>query len=258
MKNKYEYLASIFQEILGDNYNVVYNNDEGIEWDKILVNDMINGVMHVNSGGYDNINGYSVTNQQVSLQFMIPTPPEIFSEAVQNIEDNFKGLHNTSYQYENEIIKVLFNYISDANRVLVNGVDYATFYVYLNLYAVKNAVMSNETSIVINGKSVYGLFHVTYTNNHTADSIVKGNVSLVQLNNVNAIQQVLAIDMVAIKNDDLITDLMNNCNTNKIYSIYYYNGIMSRNIRGYLVNLIEDGTFNDTLKVKVVFGVANE
>lgn len=258
MNNKYEYLADIFQEKLGETFNLVYNNDESIEWDKILLDNVINGVMHVNSGGYDKINGYAVSTQQLSIQFMIPTNPEIFSVAIQQIEDTFKALHNQIFEFNNEIIKVLFNYMSDANRVLVNGIDYATIYIYLNLFSVESALMSNESNINIDDKKLNGIFHVTYSNNHTADSIVKGNVSLVQLNNVNAIQQSLSVDLVVLKGDDLIEDLMANCNNNKIYNVSYDNGIVTRAFKGYIVNLVEDGVFNDTLKLKVVFGVANE
>ena len=108
MNNKYEYLADKFQEKLGETFNLVYNNDEGIEWDKILIDDMINGVMHVNSGGYDKVNGYAVSTQQVSIQFMIPTNPEIFSVAIQQIEDIFKWFHNQMFEFNKEIIKVFF------------------------------------------------------------------------------------------------------------------------------------------------------
>lgn len=257
MNNKYEYLANEFQEKLGVNYNLVYNNDESIEWENILIDNMISGVMHVNSGGFDKINGYSVSTQQLAIQFMIPTNPEIFSIAIQQIEDTFKWFHNQMFEFNNEMIKVLFNYISDANRVLVNGVDYASVYVYINLFSVENALMSNESNININGEKLNGIFHITYSNNHTADSVVKGNVSLVQLNNVNAIQQALSVDLVVIKGDDLIIDLMNNVNDNKIYDISYDNGLITRTFKCYVVNLIEDGTFNDTMKLKVVFGVAN-
>jgi hypothetical protein len=66
--NKYEYLANQFQEKLGSNFNLVYNNDESIEWENILLDNMISGVMHVNSGGYDKVNGYAVSTQQVGIQ----------------------------------------------------------------------------------------------------------------------------------------------------------------------------------------------
>lgn len=256
--NKYEYLADIFQDKLGDNFNLVYNNDESIEWENILIDNMISGVMHVNSGGYDKVNGYAVSTQQVGIQFMIPTTPEIFSVAIQQIEDTFKALHNQNYEFNNEIIKVLFNYMSDANRVLVNGIDYATIYIYLNLFSVESALMASETTVKINGTKLNGVFQVNYSNNHTADSIVKGNVDLIQRNNVNAIQQSLSIDLVVLKGDVLIVDLMTNANTNKIYNLEYYNGLITRTFKAYIVNLIEDGVFNDTLKLKIVFGVANE
>lgn len=257
MMNKYEYLANEFQEKLGEQFNLVYNNDETIKWENILTENMISGVMHVNSGGYDNINGYSVGTQQLSIQFMIPTNPEIFSVAIQQIEDIFKWFHNQMFEFNKEIIKVLFNYISDANRVVINGTDYATVYIYLNLFNVENALMSNKSSIMIDDSKLKGVFHTTYSNNHTADSMVKGNVTLVQTNNVNAIQQVLSVDLVVIENDDLIIDIMTNANTNKLYNVSYDNGIVTRTFKGYIVGLTEDGTFNDTMKMKVIFGVAS-
>ena len=235
--NKYEYLAKEFQEKLGEQFNLVYNNDETIEWENILTENMISGVMHVNSGGYDNINGYSVGTQQLSIQFMIPTSLEIFSVAIQQIDDIFKWFHNQMFEFNKEIIKVLFNYISDASRVLINGTDYASVYVYLNLFNVENALMSNKTSVIIDDKKLKGVFHTTYYNNHTADSMVKGNVSLIQTNNVNAIQQVLSVDLVVIENDDLIIDIMTNANTNKLYNVSYDNGIVTRTFKGYVVGL---------------------
>lgn len=258
MTNKYEYLVSKFLEELGENFNLVYNNDETIEWDKILIDNLISGVMHVNSGGYDRINGYSVSTQQLSIQFMIPTLPEVFGKAVQKIEDTFKTLHNQMFEFDNEIIKVLYNYISDANRVLVNGTDYATIYVYLNLFNIQNALMSNDTIITLDGQNLNGIFHATYSNNHTADSMVKGASTLVQVNNVNGIQQALSVDLVVLKGDDLIVDIMANANLNKIYSVSYNNGLVTRTFKGYIVGLTEDGTFNDTLKAKVIIGVANQ
>lgn len=257
MKNKYEYLANIFQEKLGETFNLVFNNDESIEWENIIIEDMTNGVMHVTGGGYDQVDGYSVSTQQLSIQFMIPTKVEIFSSAIQQIEDIFKGLHNHTFEFNGEIINVLFNYTSDANKVLVNGTDYASIYIYLNLFCVQNALMSNSTEIIINDQKFKGKFHANYTNTHTADGMVKGNESLVQVNSVNSIQQALSVDLVATENDALLEDIMANANLNKIYDISYYNGIVTRTFHGYVVSLIEDGTINDTLKVKIVFGVAN-
>ena len=256
--NKYQYLIEQFKEKLGDNFNLVFNNDEELTWEQILIKPelMISGVAHVNSGAFDKVNGYSVATQQMSIQFMIPTDTRIFSEAIQTIEDVFKWFHNQVFEYNNEVIKVLFNYTSDTAKVLVNGTDYATQYVYLNLISVENAIMSNVSSVKIDDEELKGVFHISYTNNHSADSIVKPNVSLMQLNNVNAIQQVLTIDLVAI-NDELIKRLLLESNEHKVYDITYYNGLLYRTFEGYLVGLTEEGTFNDTLKIRLTFGVAN-
>ena len=257
--NKYEYLIEQFKEQLGDNYNLVFNNDEQLNWSDILVepSKMISGVAHTNSGSYDKINGYSVTTQQLSIQFMIPTDIEIFSEAIQNIEDKFKAFHNAVFEVNSEIIRVLYNYSSDTAKVLINGTDYATMYVYFNVISIENALFSNESIIKVDNKELKGVFNINYANNHTADSVVKGNESLIQKNNVNAIQQTLTIDLVVIKDDALILKLMTECNANNTYNISYYNGLINREFKGYIVNLIENGAFNDTLKVKITFGVAN-
>ena len=259
--NKYEYLLDRFLEDLGDNFNLVYNNDEKLTWADILLNkeQMVSGVAHTNSGAFEKVNGYSITTQQLSIQFMIPTDTAIFSQAIQQIEDTFKGLHNSVYEFNNEIIKVLFNYLTDTAKVLVNGTDYATCYVYLNLIGIENAVMSNETYVKINGDILKGVFHTSYNNIHNADGIVKANVNLMQLNNVNSIQQTLGIDLVAIKKDnDILLEIINNININKTYDIAYYNGLTTKTFKGYVVALTEEGTFNDTLKLKITFGVANE
>ena len=81
-------------------------------------------------------------------------------------------------------------------------------------------------------------------------------MNLKQVNNVNAIQQALTIDLVAI-NESLIRRLMIESEQNVNYSIEYYNGLITHSFVGYLVSLTEEGTFNDTLKLKLTFGVAN-
>lgn len=255
--NKYEYLAEKFVEQLGDKFNLVYNNDESLMWEDILIDNMINGVMHVNSGSYEDMNGFQIETQQLALQFMIPTEINIFSSAVQQIEDTFKSLHNYKFEYEGKVIQILYNYNSDTAKVLVNGTDYATMYVYLNLLQVTNAMLSNSSYVKVDGAKLQGVFHINYSNTHTADSIVKGNVSLQQVNNVNAIQEVISVDLVAMQNDAMLVDILSKCRTNKIYYVEYYNGMFSRNYDAYVVNVVEDGVFNDTLKVKLVFGVAN-
>lgn len=259
MMNKYEYLANKFIEELGIKFNLVFNNDEALAWEDILLepSEMVSGVMHVNSGNYENTNGIEVETQQIALQFMIPTEINIFSEAVQTIEDTFKSLHNYTFEYEGKMIKLLFNYISDTAKVLINGTDYATMYVYLNLWQVSNAMLSNNSYVKVNGSKLQGVFAINYSNVHTADSIVKGNVSLKQVNNVNAIQETISVDLVAIANDTMMVDIISNSSTHKVYSIEYYNGMFSRTIDGYVVSVNENGVFNDTLKIKLVFGVAN-
>jgi hypothetical protein len=150
----------------------------------------------------------------------------------------------------------MFNYISDANRVLVNGVDYATLYVYFNLLTFENAIMSNEASILINGTKLNGVFHFNYSNVHLFDSYVKPNESILEINKLNGVRQILSLDLIAIKNDSLIKKLLTEADESQTYLISYDNSITTKTWNACIIEIMEDGTFNDTLKLKIVFGVA--
>lgn len=253
--SKYEFLTDIFNQELGLNYNIVYHNDESIEWKNILIDNMIHGVLHTTNGTFQKINGLNFSNQQLTINLMIPTQLDIFSEAIMNIEQVFKALHNQVFEYDNEQIQLIFNYISDSTKTLINGVDYANLYVNLSIFTFENAVMGNSAIVSIDDTTLTGVIKAVYSSIHTADGIVKANENLIQKNRVNAIQRTLVVDCVVVTNSELIKDLMVNEGIDKAYKITYSNGITTRTMQMYVVQLIENYIINDTAKIQITFGV---
>lgn len=253
--NKYELLVEEFNNKLGDNYNIVYNSDDSINWEDILLDNMIYGVMHVSSGSFDKMNGISISNQQLSINLIIPSSPEIFSQAMQNVEDTFKSLHNVVLGYENELLRLMYNYISDATKTRINGVDYASVFVYLNLFTHENAVMGNSVNIKIDGVDLSGVIKATFTNTHTTDGIVKGFSSPIQTNRLNGIQKTLIIDCVMVDKDACLLKLLNEEDADKTYTISYYNGVKTRTNNMYLIQLTESLITTDTGKIQLIFGI---
>lgn len=253
--SKYSYLVEQFNNMLGDNYRIVYNNDEEIEWKDILLDNMIYGVMHTNSGTFDKMNGISVANQQLSINFIVPSAPEVFSEAIQTIEDTFKALHNSVYEYDSEMMRLMYGYITDATKTRINGVDYASIFIYLNLFTFENAVMGNAATITIDNIEMTGIIKASFTNVHTTDGVVKGLISPVQTNRLNGIQKTLIVDCVMVANDPLLIKLLNEEDSNISYNIKYNNGIKVRSNNMYLIQLTDSLIVNDTAKVQFMFGI---
>ena len=254
MMSKYHYLTEIFNNELGVNYNLVFHNDESIEWKDILVDNIIHGVMHVTSGTFQKINGLTFNNQQIGLNFMIPSQLDIFSAALQNIEMTFKKLHNSVYEYEGEQIRIAFNYMSDSTKTLVNGVDYASVFVYLNLFSFENALMGNEATVSVDGINISGLIKAAFNNIHTSDGFVKQS-SPIQHNRVNGIQKTLTINCVMVKNDAVLLKLYQDEDNDVTYNVVYNNGIKVRTNQMYLIQLTEDLVINDTAKIQITFGI---
>ena len=216
---------------------------------------MIYGVMHATSGTFDKMNGIAVATQQISINLIVPSAPEIFSEVIQNIEDTFKALHNTTYEYDGEMMRLMYNYISDATKTRINGVDYASVFIYLNLFTFENAIMGNTASIIIDGQEVTGIIKATFTNTHTTDGVVKGLNSPLQSNRLNGIQKSLIIDCVMVANDPLLIKLLNDEDSDVTYSIAYFNGIKTRINNMYLIQLTDMLVVNDTAKIQLMFGI---
>ena len=253
--NKYEFLTEIFNQELGNNYNIVYHNDESIEWKNILIDNMIHGVLHATNGTFQKINGLNFSNQQLTINLMIPAQLDVFSEAVMTIEQVFKTLHNQVFEFENEQIQLMFNYISDSTKTLINGVDYANIYVNISIFTFENAIMGNSANIEINGQQLDGVIKASFSSIHTADGVVKANQDLIQKNRVNAIQRTLVVDCVVVADSQIITDLMRYDANDITYLVKYNNGIVVREMNMYVVQLIENYLINDTAKLQITFGI---
>lgn len=254
MMNKYEYLANLFSERLGGNFDVKYYENSEAKWEDIVKDDMIHGNMLVSGGVTTRAAGSTIETQQLSITFVIPIALDVFSEAVQTIEDVLKDMYGPIGEHSGSILAYSYNYRSDASKIVVNGVDYATVTAYGTLVCYDNAVLATEVKIKLNGEVLNGIISAVYSNLHSTDGVVYGRKPM-QENYLNGISATLTVDLIFRKNDTLHLDLMSNIDTNKMYTVEYYNGIVTRTYGMMIVKMDENSIFGDVIKGQIIFGI---
>lgn len=253
--NKYEKLAEIFSEKLGPEYDIKYYENNESLWENILIDNCIHGNMLVSSGVTIKAADSIIETQQVSINFVIPTELGVFSKAIQDIEDTFKGMYGPICEYLGTVISYNYNYRSDAIKKVVNGEDYALVTVYATIISYDNAVLAYETSIKIDNQKLNGVINIVYSNQHTADGATHGLSSPLQVNYLSGITVALTVDVLFRKDDLLHLDLMSNADSDKEYLVEYFNGFITRSYKMLIIKLDETCVIGDVIKGQIIFGI---
>lgn len=254
MNNKYELLADKFSEMLGPEYNIKYYENNEAKWEEILIENMIHGNMIVSNGVATRTKDSLIETQQLAINFITPIDMETFSKAVQTIEDVFKSLYGPICEYSGSIIAYVYNYRSDASKTTIKGTDYAVFTVYGTLINYNNAVLASEAYIHINGQELKGVITADYANLHSTDGMVCGLQGPSQENYLNGISATLTINLLFRKGDELHLDIMNNVDTDKEYTVQYYNGFITRTYKMMIIKYDDHIIAGDVIKGQIVLG----
>ena len=255
--NRYEFLADQFSQGLGYEYNIKYYENSQPKWENILLENMIHGNMLINGGNTIKTGGSLVDTKQLGITFLIPIDLETFSKATQTIDDYFNSQIGNMHEFEGDLIAIASYYRTDASKSTVNGTDYALVTIYCTVIFYDNAVLSYETSIKVDGKELTGILNVVYSNQHSTDGCVFGLVSPEQKNYLNSIAMSLTIDLVLRRNDEVHLDILRNVDTDKKYTIEYFNGFITRTNELMILKLDESVPTGDIIKAQVVFGRGN-
>lgn len=253
--NKWDYLANLFSEALGEKYDIKYYENNEAKWESILIDDMIHGNMLVSNGTTTKTAGTVIETQQIAITFALPIELVAFSEAIQTIEDTFKDLHGLLGSYSGNMLAYSYSYRSDAVKVTIKGTDYATMTVYGMLISYEEAVLASEAKLTINGTVLEGVISIIYSNQHATEGAVYGFSSPIQKNYLTGISATFTIDLIFRKTDALHLELMKNIDTNKEYSVAYYNGIVSRIYSMMVIRYDENAIVGDILKGQIVLGI---
>ena len=252
--NKYEYLADEFSNGLGQTFDIKYYENSQPSWSDMLLDNMIHGNILITGGNTIKTGGSLIDNKQLSVQFLVPIDVETFSSITQTIDDYFNGLVGGTFECLSDLMAITSYYRTDASKVAVNGEDYAIVTVYLSVLFYDNAVLSYESYVKVDGKEFAGVINAVYSNQHSTDGGVFGLQSPEQKNYLNSIVQTLTVDFNIRRNDQLHMDLLQNVDSDKEYTIEYYNGIITRTYPMMVFKLDEVLQTGDIIKAQIVFG----
>lgn len=227
--NTYETLAYQFNNALGGQYNILYNNNDSVEWDKIITDNVIHAVMTIQGGQVGKLSGLIVESKIANIAFAIPTDIEVFSQAIQDIEDKFTAFNQQVITLDSVEVQVGYNYRTDASYLgAINGVKYSLVTVNLTLLITDSIVFGNETTVTFNSLTIdgttddydlEGIISVQTNNKFQFDPVVLSGSNGKITNYFNSKQASLVVNVTLIKNNGLHTLLFTNRFSNTTYSI---------------------------------------
>jgi len=267
--NLYETLCFEFNNALGGDYLLSYNNNENTDWENILKNvqdDLIHAVLTISGGEVGNLNGYVVETKQAMLNFAIPT--EKLNKAIPTIEAVFTEYHTDLTKkvitYEEDgveyYIQISYNYRTDASGLnTFNGVTYSLVSVYLTFLITDSLVFSNDVVITIGANELKGVFSFIPSTKHTFESTVYLGAGGAVNNYCTSINTAYTIGFVFIKGNALHAQLLSERTSDSSYSVSVtYTGIEHNNndITETFTMRVQDMTLTinagDTVKANLV------
>lgn len=251
----YEKIAKKLNDFLGETFSISYANNLDYEWDKILPNlveTTAYGVLKVDSGRTLQVGGQQVRSEQMTLSVAIPATREIFDTDVATLRTMITSLNNEIVYDDDISAMLLFGEYQDANQILVNGNFWWIASVIFSGNFYENLYVSSDISVKVNNTEVKGIISANYSREFVVDSLVMLN-SLVPANKVNNKKKTLKLDCICLKNDTLISNLMDNEDSIITYSITYDNGIIARSFSALLGVVNEFAVMGDVIKVTLIF-----
>ena len=271
----YDLIATLINNYLGEGgYIVKYANNHDIDWAKILPkaqNEIKYGVLRVDSGTTQQVGSRSIRTEQLRLIVAIPEERTIFNEAVANLRSMLVGLNNTTISdpSEDKVANIFFGEYHDATSQIVNGnkwwVSEVTFVAnfYDGVYDFNNTKVEikipvevtedNVTSTIQAFVEMAGIISKSYTMQKQFDqNVYNGNP--LSRPSVNSVAKSLQIDLVYLKNNDLINYLLEvEEEINQTLEIKYTNGIKTRTFNCEIASITETTITGDILKATIVF-----
>lgn len=271
----YDLIAILINNYLGEGgYIVKYANNHDIKWADILPkaqNEIKYGVLRVDSGTTQQVGSRSIRTEQLRLIVAIPEERTIFNEAVANLRSMLVGLNNTTISdpSEDKVANIFFGEYHDATSQIVNGnkwwVSEVTFVAnfYDGVYDFNNTKVEIKIPVEVTEDDVTttiqafvemaGIISKSYTMQKQFDqNVYNGNP--LSRPSVNSIAKSLKIDLVYLKNNDLINYLLEvEEEINQTLEIKYTNGIKTRTFNCEIASITETTITGDILKATIVF-----
>ena len=226
MNSKYETLAKYLNDLFGTNFYIKYFENEEPDWEKVIVaDDMVYGSIRVSGGQNQSLKDVYTYIEECGLTLMVKA--DAYSNTMDGIVESLKTVDKQiillgEYYYQ-------FNYSnrSDLGKYTIKGYEYFACTIYFNLVSFENLFLGDEQSCsILIGAEVTpfkGITGITYQAHTDFDSSVAA--SAYTKTHVSAMNQVIVIDGIVVKNDTARTQIKSNLmDKTKTFNVYYNDG----------------------------------
>ena len=253
----YDKITQTINDFLGDDFILSYANNHDFDFNSVVPEkqeEISYGITRVDSGTTTQLGDQPIRTEQMRIIVATPEKRDVFNKAVNNLRTLLTGLNQFVVQdaETNEEAYLLFGEYNDAQAQVINGVRWWISEVIFSANIYNAFAISTDTQISIGGNELKGLMRCNYTREFVIEPIVKNNNPVPQ-NLVNNIKKTLTINVIALKNDTLISNLMTNEDSITDYALVYNNGIYSRSFSALLAVLNEEVVMGDVIKLTLTF-----
>ena len=262
----YTKLIEVFEEALGPEYLLQYNNNEDFNWSEVLpenVAENVYGVLRQDSGEDRFIGDQTIKLDSMHISFAIPNAKEKFTRFVEKIEEIRDSLNNVVGELsQTQFFKILTGGRTDGVKERINGSDwvltelYFQVQTYTSIYTSSNRIFEFKTGTVNNVDqytSLKGILNTVYDLTKQFDSYVAGIDEPMARNKVNNIQKKFIVELVPSSDDTVLSSILTNQTSNDYWTLKYSDGIFTTTSAVYLAQVNEQCITGDIFKLQLTF-----
>lgn len=249
--NKYDDLAKQLESLLGNNFNIKYYANLSVDWEKIIIDDMVHGCIKVLGGSNQSVREYKTTTTEVGLTLMIQE--EAYADTIDLVNNSLLGIDKQFLLLGEEYNQFIYGYQADLGQVYYNGNKYNSVTFNFSLITFDNLFLgdSQTISITIGGESkqLLGMTGINYKCQCSYDGTV--NYTGLQKNYLSSINEVLTIDGLVVKDDAARKYVKQHLKDNTTFTISYFDGEDTITMTAKLVSYDANGISGNTIKYQI-------
>lgn len=253
--NRYESLATYFNSLLGNDYDIKYYSNKSIDWEKVILNDtnMIHGSIKTIGGQNQSVKDIVSFVEEMALTMMMPL--ELYADAVEYINGAFESIDKQMLLIGENYYQFVINYHSDLEEYTFNANKYYGVTYNFSLTSFDNLFLGDDQTvkITINNQDValLGILGVTYKMQKVFDGTV--SYSAMQRNIIAGVNQDIVVDGLVVKDDVARKNIKDNRLSGVDIVVSYFDGESTITGTYKLASYTTNGIAGNLIKYQISF-----
>ena len=252
----YDAIVREINNYLGEEYVLKYANNHDLDWSSILPEkqeELVYGILRVDSATTTQLGDGTIRNEQLRLTLAIPEKREIFNATCSNIKGLLQQMNGYVCYDTDGAVQLFFGEDVDAEGTIINGHRWWMKNIIFSASFYENIITATDREITVDGNPIKGIISTNFLREVSVDGVVFNGTAL-QKGFSNSYKKQLQVEAVFVKNDPVITSLLQNeDNIFKTYTVVYNNGFKTRTMTCTLVTLNENIITGNFLRATLVF-----